>query len=247
MPALDGATAVVTGGAGGIGRAIATRLGREGAHVVVVDIADGTDSVEAVEAAGGSAEFREADVTDEAALEAAFDGLALDVLVNNAGYYAPFAGEDGKQRFDAIDRDEWDHVLAVNATGPFLCAKAALGRFGTDGGAIVNMSSDSVNDGVPGFLHYVASKSALVGMTRSMAAELGDLGIRVNAVMPGLTATEATLAGGEAYVDRYVEGQALEGRIGPSGIADVVAFLCGPDSAVVTGQVMVANAGHSFY
>lgn len=247
MPSLEGKTAVVTGSAGGIGRAIAERLGRDGAHVVVSDIKDGTETVEAIESAGGSAEFREGDVTSQRDLEAVFDGLDLDVLVNNAAYYAPLAGEAGKKRFDEIDEAEWDTVMAVNAKGPFLATKVALPRFGDDGGAIVNLSSDSVTLGVPGFLHYVTSKASLVGMTRSLANELGDLGIRVNAVMPGLTASEASLQPGEDYFEPFVEDQAIQRRIEPEDIANVVAFLAGPDSAIVTGQVVVANAGKAFY
>lgn len=247
MVELDGRTAVVTGSAAGIGRAIAERLGRDGAHIVVTDIQDGTGTVEAIEAAGGSAEFRTGDVTSEADLEAVFDGLELDVLVNNAAYYAPLAGAEGKQRFDEIDEAEWDTVMAVNAKGPFLAAKTALPRFGPDGGAIVNISSDSVSVGVPGFLHYVTSKSSLIGMTRSLASELGELGIRVNAVMPGLTASEASLRAGEEYFEPFVEHQAIPRRIQPEDIAAVVAFLAGPDSEIVTGQVIVANAGHSYY
>lgn len=247
MTDLDGATAVVTGSARGIGRAIAERLAADGAHVVVNDIDDGSGTVEAIEAAGGSAEFRSGDVTSAADLEAVFDGLDLDVLVNNAGYYAPLAGAEGKRRFDRIDEDEWDAVMAVNAKGPFLASRAALPRFGDDGGSIVNLSSDSVNAGVPGFLHYVSSKAALVGMTRSMAAEVGDLGIRVNAVMPGLTASDASLGGGEDYLDGYVAGQAIQRRITPADIANVAAFLAGADSEMVTGQVVVANGGHTFY
>lgn len=247
MAELNGKTAVVTGSAGGIGQATAERLAADGAHVVVNDVQDGSGTVGAIEAAGGSAEFRAGDVTSAADLEAVLSGLDLDVLVNNAGYYAPLAGAEGKQRFDGIDETEWDTVMAVNAKGPFLASKAALPRFGADGGSIVHLSSDSVNAGVPGFLHYVASKSALVGMTRSMATELGDLGIRVNAVMPGLTASDASLQGGDDYLDAYVADQAIQRRIEPADIANVVAFLAGPDSGMVSGQVLVANAGHTFY
>ncbi|MFB6353382.1 MAG: SDR family NAD(P)-dependent oxidoreductase [Halobacteriales archaeon] len=238
--------AVVTGSSRGIGRAIAERLARDGAHVVVTDVRDGSATVETIEAAGGSAEFREADVTSEADLESVFAGLDLDVLVNNAAYYAPLVG-DGQQRFDEIADEEWDAVMAVNAKGPFLATKAALPRFGPDGGAVVHLSSDTVTTGVPGMLHYVTSKSAIVGMTRSMATELGDLGIRVNAVMPGFTETPASRPAGDRAFEAFEAKQALDGRLQPEDIAGVVAFLAGPDSAAVTGQVVVANAGRSYY
>ena len=112
-----------------------------------------------IEEAGGSAEFREADVTDEDAMRSLFEGLDLDVLVNNAAYYAPLVTD--KKRFDEIPAEEWDTVLAVNAKGTFLASKHALDAF-DDGGSIVNISSSVVTMGVPGFLHYVASKGAVL-------------------------------------------------------------------------------------
>lgn len=244
MAALEGETALVTGGASGIGQAIAVRLAGDGARVVVTDVEDGSETVAAVEAAGGTAEFREADVTDDDAMAAVVSGLDLDVLVNNAAYYAPLVTD--KKRFDEIDRAEWDRVMEVNATGPFVASKAALPRL-AEGGRIVNLSSSTVHLGVPGFLHYVTSKAALVGMTRALASELGDLGIRVNAVTPGLTHSEATLQNDPSYLEGAVEGQALPRAIEPEDVADAVAFLAGPDSGVVTGQVLNADAGSAYY
>jgi len=244
MTTLDGQTAVVTGGATGIGRAIAERLAADGAHVVVVDIADGTETVASIESAGGSAEFREGDVTDEDAMRAAFEGLDLDVLVNNAAYYAPLVTD--KKRFDEISADEWDTVLAVNTKGTFLASKHALDRF-DDGGSIVNIASSVVTLGVPGFLHYVASKGAVLAMTRAMATEIGDLGIRVNAVMPGFTWSEASQQAGEEYLEEYVAKQDLQRVVEPEDIAGVVAFLAGPDSGIMTGQAISADPGLSYY
>lgn len=237
-------TAVVTGAATGIGRAIAERLAEDGAHVVVVDVADGRETVARIEDAGGSAEFREGDVTDEDAMRSAFEGLDLDVLVNNAAYYAPLVTD--KKRFDEITAEEWDTVLAVNAKGTFLASKHALDAFG-DGGSIVNISSSVVTMGVPGFLHYVASKGAVLAMTRAMAAEVGDLGIRVNAVMPGFTWSEASQRAGEEYLEDYVQKQDLDRVVEPEDIAGVVAFLAGPDSGVMTGQAINADPGLSYY
>lgn len=244
MTDLSGRTALVTGGARGIGRAIAIRLARDGAFVVVTDVQDGTETVAAIEEAGGEGEFRAADVTDDGEMAAAVSGLDLDVLVNNAAYYAPLVAD--KKRFDEIDREEWETVLAVNATGPYVASKAALPHLG-GGGSIVNLSSSTVHLGVPGFLHYVASKAALLGMTRAMATELGDLGIRVNAVTPGLTRSEATLQNDAAYLEDARRQQALPGPIEPEHVADTVAFLAGPDSRRVTGQVLNVDAGTSYY
>lgn len=244
MTDLEGKTALVTGGAVGIGRAIAVRLASDGARVVVTDVKDGAETVEAIEDAGGAGEFREADVTDDSEMAAAVSGLDLDVLVNNAAYYAPLVTD--KKRFDEIDREEWETVMAVNATGPFVASKAALPRL-RDGGSIVNLSSSTVHLGVPGFLHYVASKAALVGMTRAMATELGDLGIRVNAITPGLTRSGATLQNDEEYLENAREQQALHDPIEPEHVADAVAFLAGPDSRRMTGQVLNVDGGSAYY
>lgn len=244
MTGLDGETALVTGGAGGIGRAIALRLASDGAHVVVTDVEDASETVDAIEDAGGTGEFREADVADDAEMAAAVSGLDLDVLVNNAGYYAPLVAD--RKRFDDIDREEWETVMAINATGPFVASKAALPRMG-EGSRIVNVSSSSVHLGVAGFLHYVTAKAALIGMTRAMATELGDLDIRVNAITPGLTRTEASLQNPESYLDEAVAGQTLQEPIQPEDVADAVAFLAGLDSRVVTGQVLNADAGSAYY
>ena len=234
-------TALVTGAATGIGQAIAERLAAEGAHVVVTDIEDGSSTVDRIQEAGGSAEFREADVTDPDSLEEAFSGLELDALVNNAAYYAPLVGN--KKRFDEIDPEEWDTVMGVNAKGVYLASRAALPHL-NEGSAIVNISSSTALKGTGGFLHYVASKAAVLGMTRAMANELGDLDIRANAVAPGFTASEASLQAGEEYVEGRAESQALSKRsIQPGDIADAVAFLAGPDSKMITGQTMTVDGG----
>lgn len=234
-------TALVTGAATGIGQAIAERLAAEGAHVVVTDIEDGSSTVDHIQEAGGSAEFREADVTDPDSLEAAFSGLELDALVNNAAYYAPLVGN--KKRFDEIDPEEWDTVMGVNAKGVYLASRAALPHL-NEGSAIVNISSSTALKGTSGFLHYVASKAAVLGMTRAMANELGDLDVRVNAVAPGFTASEASLQAGEEYVEGRAESQALSKRsIQPEDIADAVAFLAGPHSKMITGQTMTVDGG----
>lgn len=242
MATLRGKTAVVTGAARGIGRAIAEAFGAEGARVVAVDVRDARDTVAAVEAAGGQGDYREGDVTDEDSLRAAFDGLDIDVLVNNAAYYAPLVGD--KKRFDEIDRETWETVMTVNVTGTFLASKHALPRF-VDDGSIVNIASSTAVKGTTGFLHYVASKAAVVGMTRAMANELGPDGIRVNAVLPGFTASEASLQAGEGYLADRVAGQALERPIEPADVASAVAFLAGPASSMVTGQTLLVDGGAS--
>lgn len=245
MADLAGETAVVTGAAQGIGRTISATLASRGAHVVVTDIQDGSETVATIEELDGTAEFREGDVTDEASMRDVFEGLDVDVLVNNAGYYAPLVGN--LRQFDEIERDEWDRVLEVNTTGVFVVTKAALPQF-NDGGRVVNISSGVVLRGTPGFLHYVASKAAVIGMTRAMAAELGDRAIRVNAIAPGLTASDASLKIGEDRIEsRAAEDQCLKRAIQPQDIADVIGFLAGHESEMMTGQVVNVDGGNTFY
>lgn len=238
-------TAVVTGSARGIGQAIAQRLASDGARVVVLDVADGSETVDSIRALGGDAEFVDADVTDADAMAAAFEGREVDVLVNNAAYFRKLLDDPG--RFDDIDEAEWDTVMDVNVKGTFLASKYALPRMNEEG-SIVNLSSNTVNLGVPGMLHYVTSKAAVVGLTRAMANELGELDIRVNAVMPGITASETILQGYESgYLEQRRQEQAIQRTIEPADIADAVAFLAGPDSRMVTGQVLTVDGGISHY
>lgn len=225
---------------------MAKRLAADGFHVVIFDITDGTDTVSQIESAGGRATYVSGDVTNTDDIENAIDGYPLDVLVNNAAYYAPLAGTEGKQQFEQIEEDEWDTVFAVNVKGPFLASKSAIPHFDEEGGSIINISSDAVLSGAPGFLHYISSKAALIGFTRGLANEVGDRNIRVNAIMPGFTASDASLSAGDSYFDERVASQALDQRIHPEDIAGVVSFLAGDDSAMISGEVIVANAGRAF-
>jgi len=209
-----------------------------------VDVADGSDTVAAIRDAGGAGEYREGDVTDEASLRDAFDGLDVDALVNNAAVYAPLV--ENKRRFDELSDEEFADVLDVNVTGVFRAAKAALPAF-TEGARVVNVASNTVELGVPGFLHYVASKGAVVSMTRALATELGELGVRANVAMPGLTMSEATLQNDESYIEGVVEGQAIERRLEPEDVANAVAFLASEESAPMTGQVVNVDPGQAFY
>ena len=237
-------TAVVTGGAAGIGQQISLRLAADGNHIVVLDVQDGSETVSLIEERGGSAEYREADVTDDESLAEALDNLSLSVLVNNAAYYAPLVGN--KKRFDELEIDEWDTVMDVNAKGVFLASKHALSGM-QDGGSIVNISSAVAIRGTTGFLHYVASKAAVLGMTRAMANELGDLEIRVNAITPGLTWSEASKQSGEEYLSERTQNQAIQRPIEPADIANGVAFLASEDSRMVSGQVLHIDGGSVHY
>jgi 3-oxoacyl-[acyl-carrier protein] reductase len=243
---LAGRVAIVTGGARAIGRQIAETLAARGAAVVSLDLLPADDTVAAIEARGGVATAITADVTDEAAVESALAQVLaahgrVDVLVNNAGL---FAGIE-RRPFWEIELDEWERVLGVNVRSVFLCSKAVAAPMRTAGsGRIVNIASNVVTFGMANLMHYVASKAAVIGITRSMARELGPAGIAVNAVAPGLVTTEITeQTVPEEYRRIVAQGQCLQEAILPSDIADAVAYLCGPAARMVTGQTLLVNGG----
>ncbi|MFN8221888.1 MAG: 3-oxoacyl-ACP reductase family protein [Gaiellales bacterium] len=243
---LAGQVAVVTGGARAIGRAIAEALAGAGATVASLDLSSSAETVAAIEAAGGSAIGFEVDVTDEAAIQSAIarvtaDHGRLDVLVNNAGL---FAGIE-RRPFWEIDLPEWERVMTANVRSVFLCSRAAAGPMRDAGaGRIVNIASNVITFGMPNLLHYVASKAAVVGMTRSMARELGPTGIAVNAVAPGLVTTEITeQTVPEEYRRLVAQGQCLQEAILPGDIASAVLYLAGPAARMVTGQTLLVNGG----
>jgi 3-oxoacyl-[acyl-carrier protein] reductase len=245
-PELAGTVAVVTGAARAIGRETAETLAARGAAVVSIDLLPSDDTVDAIAARGGEAVGLEADLTDEAAVAEAFAAVLerfgqIDALVNNAGV---FAGVE-RRPFWEIDVPEWDRLMAVNVRSVFLCSRAASAPMReARRGRIVNLASNTTVFGMPNLLHYIASKGAVVAMTRSMARELGPYGIAVNAVAPGLVTTEITREWiAEEYRRRVVEGQCLQEPIVPSDIAGAVAFLCSPAARMVSGQTLLVNGG----
>jgi 3-oxoacyl-[acyl-carrier protein] reductase len=245
-PELEGQVAVVTGAARAIGRAVAESLAERGATVVSVDLLDADETVARIEASGGRALALTGDVTDEDAVGQAFTAVLercgrVDVLVNNAGL---FAGLE-RRPFWEIDLTEWQRVMQVNVESVFLCSRAASAPMReAGGGRIVNIASNVVTFGMPNLMHYVASKAAVVGMTRSMARELGPFGIAVNAVAPGLVTTEITREIiSEEYRRQVAQGQCLTEPLEPLDIAGAVAYLCGANARLVTGQTILVNGG----
>ena len=186
--------AVITGAARGLGRAYAEALAAEGAAIVAADLNDCTDTVAAVESAGGRAASSTVDVSDAASCEAmaslAMDAFGrVDVLINNAALYAGLKGA----RFERLDEEQWDRVMQVNIKGTWLTSRAVVDHMRAGGGgSIINIASLAAVFGLPYGLDYVASKAAVIGMTRGMARELGSDHIRVNAVAPSAVMTEGT-------------------------------------------------------
>ena len=244
MGRLDSKVAIVTGGARNIGAVYARALAAEGARVVVADVLDGADTARAIEEAGGQAVSVEVDVSREddtlRMTETAMDAFGrIDVLVNNAAIYLSI----NRRPFYEISAEEWDRVTAVNIKGVFLCAKAVFPHMRDQGGGkIINISSNTVMAGTPDFLHYIASKSALVGMTRSMARELGTHGINVNAIAPGLVEHEGQTVPGEISASR-VRARSIQRRQTPEDLTGALLYLASPDSDFVTGQTLVVDGG----
>ncbi len=225
---LDGQVAVVTGGASGIGAAVAQGLAQDGATVEIFDLKN------------------DIDVTDEQSVRRACDEVVgrhgrVDVLVNNAGIYPHIP-------FDEITFAQWRHVLATNLDGVFLCSHAVYPVMRSRHyGRIVNISSATFFIGYAGLSAYVASKGGIIGFTRALASEAGPYDITVNAVTPGLIATEKALAEESEVFDEIVPQQAV-GRAGrPEDISDCVRFLVRPESSWITGQTFNVDGGHRFH
>ncbi|MFG3300544.1 SDR family NAD(P)-dependent oxidoreductase [Micromonospora chersina] len=240
---LDGKVALVTGGSRGIGAAVALRLAQEGADVALTyeRRADrAAELVEQIKAVGRRALAVPADSADPAAARAAVDRVAgefgrLDVLVNNAGVFLTGPVTE-------LGTDEVERTIAVNVRAPFVFAQAAVGHL-TDGGRIVNIGSNVAERAVfPGLALYSMSKTALLGLTRGLARELGGRGITVNLVNPGPTDTDANPADGP-NADAIRGFTALGRYAAPAEIAAVVAFLAGPGGGYVTGATINADGG----
>lgn len=250
MSELSGRVAIITGAAQGIGAQYARGLAAAGAAVGVCDITDPAAVVEEIRAAGGDAMGRIVDITDGAAVRAfAADTCArlygLDILVNNA---ALFGALRRKPLMD-IDAEEWDRVMTVNVRGTFECVKAVTPFMRSKGyGKIINISSSTVNSGQPLLLHYVSSKGAIIAMTRSLARELGADGIRVNAISPGFTLSDA-VRNNPVYTRELTAGiaamRSLKRDQLPDDLVGAVVFLASAASDFITGQTLIVDGGMS--
>jgi NAD(P)-dependent dehydrogenase (short-subunit alcohol dehydrogenase family) len=245
---LSGKTAIITGAAGGLGRAFALGFASRGANVVVADMneAGSAETVALIEAAGGKAIAVKTNVTDKASCEAVADAAiatfgSLDVLVNNAAIYATIE----RANFWEIDPNEWDKVMAVNVKGAWLSSGAAYTRM-SDGGSIINIASATVFSGSPLWMHYVASKGAVIGMTRVMAREAGAKNITVNAIAPGFTLTEASLSIMDDAASYGVSSRSIKRASEPDDMVGTAVFLASDDASYITGQTIIVDGGKQF-
>ena len=254
---LQDKVAIVTGGGGtnSIGRAICLRFGQEGARVAVLDVnSEGAARVaDEIIAAGGTAIPVACDITDLGQCEAAVRQVAdtfggrVDILVNNAAFF----GTMGAWRpFNEWTTEEWDHMQTVNVRGMWFCVQAVFPHMKAQGyGKIINLSSSTFFAGVPGFIHYTTSKGAVIGFTRSLGRELGEFGIRVNAIAPGFTVSDAQLEltkDSQEWYEANRTRQALNERNEiPEDLAGPALFLASPDSDFMTCQTLLVDGGQS--
>lgn len=242
---LDGRVAVVTGGSRGIGHAVVSALREFGARIVIADLLD-EQGEEAAAAFGGGVEYVHLDVTDAASVESTFADIAarlgsIDILVTSAGIA-------NHQPSLELDREAWDRVLAVNATGTFWCAREAARHMQGRGGSIVAIGSMSgeIANAPQRQAAYNASKGAVHLAVKSLAIEFADAGIRVNAVAPGYVGTELTKQGVPTdWWDEWVRRTPI-GRLGrPEEIGSLVAFLASDAASYMTGSVVLIDGGYS--
>ncbi|ELZ75961.1 short-chain dehydrogenase/reductase SDR [Haloferax gibbonsii ATCC 33959] len=275
MNGLDGKTAVVTGGGSGIGRATAERFAAEGVNVVVADVVEetGRETVARIEAAGNEATFVAVDVTDAESVQrmvkVAVDRYgSLDIAFNNAGILTGFA------ETTSISDEQWQRLIDINLKGVWTCMKAELPVLKRHGGVIVNTASEAGLVGMGGLSSYSASKHGVVGLTKSVALEYAEQGVRVNAIAPGPTKTNISSSMFDdgflssipflSKVDRVVQMLKMAistmraefdtsamrdvpmGRVAePEEMAGAVAFLCSSDASFITGHTLPVDGGQA--
>ena len=246
MGRLDERVIIVTGGAQGIGRAFAMRFAEEGARVVIADVngPEAEKTAAEIGEAGGEALVSITDVSDpdatQAMAQAAMEKWGrIDGLINNAAFFQ--RPQVTRGAIEQISPDEWDRVMAVNVRGPFLCCRAVLPHMKARGyGKIVNISSGTFFSG-RSTTQYVASKGAVVGLTRTLAREVGDYGVTVNSIAPGSTASDPERD--ESNYQGRVPDRAIKRIERPEDLAGAGVFLMSSDSDFMTGQTMIVDGG----
>lgn len=233
---LSNKTILITGGARGLGRAFAEAAIQAGARVAIGDVLEdlGHETARQI-----GAQFIFLDLASAQSVAAcAQNFVTLDGLVNNAAITS-----SGGRTLEELDIETWDRVMSVNVRGTWLMTKACAPLLRKSKGKIVNVASDTALWGAPKLLAYIASKGAVIAMTRGMARELGPDGITVNAVAPGLTEVEATKYVPAERHQHYLQGRAIKRAQQPRDVCGAVLFLLSDDAAFMTGQVLPVNGG----
>ena len=243
---LDGRTVVITGAATGIGQAFAVACATHGANIVVADMNAADETVAAVEKAGARALAVKVDVADVASVQAmAADALKtfgrIDGLITNAAYFR----EVKLTPFEEIDPAIWDRIFAVNVKGVWNCCKAVAPAMRERGsGSIVNISSVVAVAGQPGYLHYVATKGAVLSMTKGLAKEMGPMGVRVNVIAPGFVITDATRNRPVEWQQSFLKARAISREQKPDDLVGTAVYLLSDLAGFVSGQTIVVDGGH---
>jgi NAD(P)-dependent dehydrogenase (short-subunit alcohol dehydrogenase family) len=250
MERLKGKVAIVTGSAQGLGKTYALNYAKEGAKVVVADILDGSKVVEEIKKGGGDAINVQTDVSSEDSVKnlvkkALESFKRIDILMNNA---AIFVATYPMRDFDKITISEWEKVMRVNINGTFLCCKEVVPVMRKQKyGKIINISSSVFWRGLPGFLHYSASKAAIIGLTRALAHEVGKDGITVNSIAPGYTQSEGVIRVQNEGLGQdpmsVASAQCIARPQLPEDLVGAAIFLASDDSAFITGQTLVVDGG----
>jgi len=249
---LVGKTAIVTGGAMGIGRALADGLAAEGANIVIADQTGAEAAAAEMTEAGFTALGIACDISSEEetrrmAAQSIETFGAIDILINNAGIYSSLA----PQPFEQQTAEEWRKILGVNVIGTFLCCQAVVAQMRAQGGGrIINLSSGTPFKGVPYLLHYVASKGAINAITKALAKELGSVGILVNGIAPGFTLSDGVMANPvqlEKLKEISLQARVIQRDQVPSDLVGAAVYFASADSAFVTGQTLVVDGGAYFH
>jgi len=242
-------TIVVTGAATGIGQAFALGAAAQGAHVVVADMHAADETMDLIAQNGGRSTYARVDVSDEASVQAMAEVAMqatgrIDGLINNAAYFR----EVKLTPFEELDPAQWDRIFQVNVKGVWLCCKAVMPAMrARSSGSIVNISSVVAVAGQPGYLHYVATKGAVLSMTKGLAKECGKDGVRCNVIAPGFVITDATRNRPIEWQQSFLKARALSREQRPTDLVGTAMYLLSDLAGFVSGQTIVVDGGHIMY
>ena len=246
---LQSKTIIVTGASTGIGQAFSVACASYGAKIIVADMNSGEETVEIIKSKGGEAKFVDVDVANEKSTDlmakAAYDWTGrVDGLINNAAYFR----EVKLTPFEEIDVAVWDKIFDVNVKGIWQCSKAVIPYMrNNNGGSIINISSVVAVAGQPGYLHYVATKGAVLAMTKGLAKECGKDLVRVNTIAPGFVITDATKNRPIEWQQTFLKARAISREQRPEDLVGTAVYLLSDLSSFVSGQTHVVDGGHIMF